>query len=103
MCQCQVLNLAGYEGIPASTDFDIKGTVVPELSKELLSVDDFYRYGRYSRYNQIMKMVYQNYIERQSMGYQKLESHLFMIILEKVDGSCIIFQPSVWMMSRWLC
>ena len=48
MCQCQVLNLAGYEGIPASTDFDIKGTVVPELSKELLLVDDFYRYGRYN-------------------------------------------------------
>ena len=42
-----VLNLAGYEGIPASTDFDIPGTVVPELSKESLSVDDFYRYSRY--------------------------------------------------------
>ena len=40
-----VLNLAGYEGIPASTDFDIPGTVyiVPEISKELLSVDNFYR------------------------------------------------------------
>ena len=42
-----VRNLAGYEGIPASTSFQIKGTVVPELNKELLSVDDFYRYGEY--------------------------------------------------------
>ena len=43
-----VLNLAGYEGIPASTSFQMKGTVVPELNKELLSVDDFYRYGKYN-------------------------------------------------------
>ena len=43
-----VLNLAGYDSIPMTTDFEMEPTTVPQLSKELLSADDYFRYGKFN-------------------------------------------------------
>ena len=43
-----VLNLAGYKGIDTITDFDIYPTTVKGLQKELLSADDYFRYGKFN-------------------------------------------------------
>ena len=42
------LNLAGYDSIPMTSDFDMEPTTVPQLSKELLSADDYFRYGKFN-------------------------------------------------------
>ena len=46
--RAHVVNKAGYKDIKHTTPFSIDATTVPELSKELLSVDDYYRYGKYN-------------------------------------------------------
>ena len=46
--RAHVLNTAGYPGVKPTTLLDIKATSVPDLSNELLSVDDFYRNHGYS-------------------------------------------------------
>ena len=44
-----VLNLAAASGVEPISSFDIpSATTVPELSKELLSVDDFFRFHKYN-------------------------------------------------------
>ena len=43
-----VLNMAGYEGVPSLSELESVVTTVPGLSKELLSVDEHFRYGRFN-------------------------------------------------------
>ena len=44
-----VFNMCRYDNIPSVTPFILpKVTTVPELSKELLSPDEFYRYGKFN-------------------------------------------------------
>ena len=46
--RAHVLNLSAYSSLPAHTPFVMQPTTVSELSQELLSVDDYYRHGRYN-------------------------------------------------------
>ena len=46
--RAHVLNLSAYSSLPAQTSFVMHPTTVPGLSQELLSLDDYYRHGRYN-------------------------------------------------------
>lgn len=43
-----VLNLAGYKGVSAVTDFDLHPTTVKGLHKELMSADAYFKYGKFN-------------------------------------------------------
>ena len=46
--RAHVLNMAGYGDVKEVTEFEWSPTTVPELSKELLSLDEPFRYGKFS-------------------------------------------------------
>ena len=46
--RCHVLNMAANPVLPVSVPFELHPTTVPELSQELMSLDDYYCYGRYN-------------------------------------------------------
>lgn len=43
-----VINLAAYQDVPTMSPMEMPATTVPELSRELLSVDSYFRYGGYN-------------------------------------------------------
>ena len=69
----QVLNIAGYESVQATTELDIKATSVEGLSKELLSADDYFRYGKFNVHVLLQQPDFEDGVQELWLSRLKLE------------------------------